>query len=545
MRLWAFVVSCVIVFDGSLPGFAQQQQTGPATLENLLGDEVTAPTQRPVAVDATDPAATAVPAGRIHGAIARPKDGVQHPDIDAAWAEYDKQIETAAQAIEQAIEKELNAAAAAGDLDAALIWKTAGEQFRKDGRIPEGLDGQKPQGRSKPRPAKSESSPQSLVVDAQGRLARAYEAVEKELVKSLDLEKAKQVRSERESLAPAGGNSAPAPLLVVIEAKNYKAASPNAAPQRDGTGVAIREAARWDNLTIPADSTLLWDVALPQQGNFFVHVLYASGEARPCDVVVNGKIVARSVLGGNTGGFMRRNLKWETLGPVAFGLNNQLSIDPQIQSPHLSRIVISSGRETPGQNVLTARLSKHRYLKVIISPQGQRQELTEMFEFYGQGEIRVNGKPVSMKWQPIGEDGIRLEIGKPHGHVVLRMNADDSLVGRNEGRSDGAVWGWELLPQGVAVANQNTESLAGRWAAGPDDPYVRVIEPQGRVREFDRRTEKEMAAGALRRLDDGRYEAVMSNGFTVYWRLLAGDRAEFHAMDRAGKMQDKVVLKKQ
>ena len=341
VRLLGFCFA--LVLWSVVPVFGQQS-TGPATLENLLTDEKAVPAQRPVAVDATAPvAANAIPAERIQGAVVRPKVGVQHPDLDEAWAKYVAQIEAVAKLVEEAIKRELNAAAAAGDLDATLKWKTAGEQFQKNGRIPEGLDGQKPQGRPKPRPP----SPQWLVVEAQGRLAKAYEAVEKELVKSLDLEKAKQVRSERESLAPAGGNSATATLMVVIEAKNYKAASPNAVPQRDGTGVAIREAAPWDNLTIPADSTLLWEVALPQQGNFFVHVLYASGEARACDVVINDKIVARNVLRGNTGGFMRRNLKWETLGPVAFGLNNQLTIDPQIQSPHLSRIVISSDKDIP------------------------------------------------------------------------------------------------------------------------------------------------------------------------------------------------------
>lgn len=141
--------------------------------------------------------AGAVSLARPERTLTRPSNGVQHPDLDAAWAEYDEQIETAAKAIEQAIEKELNTAAAAGDLDAALKWKTAGEQFKNDGRIPEGMEGTKPQGRPKPKPTKSESSPQSLVVEAQGRLAKAYEAVEKSLVKSLDLEKAKQVRAEK------------------------------------------------------------------------------------------------------------------------------------------------------------------------------------------------------------------------------------------------------------------------------------------------------------------------------------------------------------
>jgi hypothetical protein len=205
MRLRAVVVGCAVVLCGCVPCFAQQA-SGPRTLETLLKDDSAVSTQRPVAIDATAPAAAnPLPSGRIRGAVARPKDGVQHPDLDKAWAEYDEQIETAAKAIEQAIETELNKAAEAGDLDAALKWKTAGEQFQKDGRLPEGLDGQRPQARPKPKPAKPEPSPQSLVVEAQGRLAKAYEAVEKELVKSLDLQKAKQVRLERDGLSANGG----------------------------------------------------------------------------------------------------------------------------------------------------------------------------------------------------------------------------------------------------------------------------------------------------------------------------------------------------
>lgn len=346
MRFWAIGLGYVLMFCGTVPSFGQQ--TGPRTLESLLNSyNGAAPANRATAVDANAPAAIALPTGRIQGAVARPKNGVQHPDLDAAWREYVKQIEEAAKEIEEAIETELSKVAAAGDLDAALKWKTAGEQFKKDGRIPEGLDGQKPQGRPRARPTNLDPSPQSRVVEAQERLAAAYVTVEKGLVKNLDLETAKQVRSERESLAPAGGNPAPAPLMVVIEAKNYKAASPNAAPKRDGTGVATREAARWDNLTIPADSTLLWDVALPQQGKFFVHVLYASGEARPCDVIINSNVVGRNVLGDKTGGFTRRNLKWETLGPVSMGPLNALAINPQTHGPHLSRIVISPDKVAP------------------------------------------------------------------------------------------------------------------------------------------------------------------------------------------------------
>jgi hypothetical protein len=176
-----------------------------------------APAQRPTAADATEPAApTPLPTGRIDGAVARPKDSVQHPDLDAAWAQYDREIDAVAKAVETAIEQKLNAAAAAGDLDASLKWKTAGEQFNKDRRIPEGLKGQNTGGPKPPRmpkatrqPINSESSFPVLLGEAGERLAKAYEAVEKDLVRSRDFDAAKKVRSERESLAL--GLRSPAP----------------------------------------------------------------------------------------------------------------------------------------------------------------------------------------------------------------------------------------------------------------------------------------------------------------------------------------------
>jgi len=414
MRLRSLWIYFSLVLAGSVQGFAQQQQqSGPRTLETLLNDDGATPVRRPAAVDATEPAApAAVPAGRIQGAVARPKDGVQHPDLDAAWAEYDTQIETAAQAIEQAIEKELNAAAAAGDLDAALKWKTAGEQFKKEGRIPQGMEGTKPQGRPKPRPTNLGPSPQSRVVEAQERLAAAYVAVEKGLVKSLDLETATQVRSERESLAPAGGNPASAPVMVVIEAKTYKAASPNAAPQRNGFGVAAREGARWDNLTIPADSTLLWDVLLPRQGDFFVHVLYASEEARPCDVVINGKVVARNVLAGKTGGFMRRDLRWETFGPVNIGPRSELAIDPQTHGPHLSRIVISSDGETPDKKFLAGFIGSWK-----------NDDNKNLEEICADGAYIVNRDPRN-EWSGTWV----LDTEDPKGPCVVRHSNNRSLT---------------------------------------------------------------------------------------------------------------------
>jgi hypothetical protein len=197
MRPWVLGFWCALVLCGSSSGLAQQQQTGPRTLEGLLkSDEA----QKPV-VAAAEAAATDAGPRRPAGTVARPKNGVQHPDLDAAWADYDKQIEAVANAVEDAIETELNSAAATGDLDASLKWKTAGEQFQKDGRIPDGLDGQNRAGKVKPGPAKPKNSYQSRITDAQKHLAAAYESLEKSLVQSHDFDKAKRIRTEKEGLS--------------------------------------------------------------------------------------------------------------------------------------------------------------------------------------------------------------------------------------------------------------------------------------------------------------------------------------------------------
>jgi hypothetical protein len=268
--------------------------------------------------------------------VARPKDGVQHPDLNKAWADYDEQIETAAKAIEQAIERELNKAAEAGDLDAALKWKTAGEQFRKDGRVPEGLDDEKAKGRPKAKPQKPDPPPQSLVVEAQVRLAKAYEAVEKSLVKGLDLEQAKQIRAERRVFFPQENEEPKVvtrPWGCIIEAGDYVLATPN---------TATRRAKEWDDLTIPGDAKLVWNVRLPRAGKYFVYVLYASERHRKCDLVVDGVSVNRGDMGAATGGLMRRDLKWAAFGPFAFKEQSAIEIDPRDHGPHYSRIVVSS-----------------------------------------------------------------------------------------------------------------------------------------------------------------------------------------------------------
>jgi tetratricopeptide (TPR) repeat protein len=181
MRLSAFVVSCVLVIGGTSRGLAQQP-TGPATLEGLLNSDEG---QKPAATAAdADPKPPA-------GTVARPKDGVKHPDLDKAWADYDTVVAKAAESIKAAISKQFDAAAGKGDLDAAEKWQAALEKFEKAGEVPA--------------EAETKAAVSAAVADykkAKEELGRAYESVVKALTTEKKIAEAKDVRDEILRLTP-------------------------------------------------------------------------------------------------------------------------------------------------------------------------------------------------------------------------------------------------------------------------------------------------------------------------------------------------------
>jgi hypothetical protein len=157
------------------------QQPGPATLENLVNS--------PEDQDAS--AVTEVDAGPKPpaGTVARPKDGVQHPDLDKAWADYDAVVAKAAEGIKAAITKQFDAAAEKGDLDAAEKWQTALEKFKKTGEVPSGSE--------------TKSAVSAAVADykkAKEELGKAYESVVKALTMEKKIAEAKAAREERRFL---------------------------------------------------------------------------------------------------------------------------------------------------------------------------------------------------------------------------------------------------------------------------------------------------------------------------------------------------------
>lgn len=177
-RRCAFMVVCMVVLGVTCPCVGQESP-GPRTLENLVNS---GEAQETPAVEAEE--ADSGPK-RPSGTVARPKNGVQHPDLDKAWAEYDAVVAKAAEGIKAAITKQFDAATEKGDLDAAEKWQAALDNFDKDGALPSGSE--------------TKVAVSVAVADyksAKDDLSSAYEAVVKSLTMEKKIAEGKAARDE-------------------------------------------------------------------------------------------------------------------------------------------------------------------------------------------------------------------------------------------------------------------------------------------------------------------------------------------------------------
>lgn len=183
MRLRSFGFSFAVLLGGFIPCFAQQL-TGPATSGNSLERDGAATAGQSSSAE-TPAAEPEQPAVRPQGTLVRPKDGVQHADLDRAWAEYDVAIATATEDIKDAIAKQFEAATTKGDLNAAEKWQAVLEKFEKAGEFPT--------------ESQTKAAVAAAVADckkAREELTKAYESVVKSLTMGKRIAEAKAARDE-------------------------------------------------------------------------------------------------------------------------------------------------------------------------------------------------------------------------------------------------------------------------------------------------------------------------------------------------------------
>ncbi len=291
---------------------------------------------------------------RPAGTLTRHAQGVKHPDLDEAWTAYDSKVTESFEVLRNFISLRVDAASSTGDLEQAEKWIAAMEAWNNAGVFPAEVSAP---AKPNPRPAKPGQKEaidfehevtqiKKRLNEAAKELQAAYDAVIKTLTMQKQFAEARRVKDELDKLSAelTTGKQPGRPAVVVIEAKNYKSASPKKDPQVDALDRASPD---WDGLTVQAASTLCWDIPVPVKGEYYIHVHYAIADPRPCDIFVDGRLIQAGGLKDATGGAKRRHLRWATFGPVALGPSSELAIDPHQYGPHFNRIVISREKSPP------------------------------------------------------------------------------------------------------------------------------------------------------------------------------------------------------
>ena len=119
------------------------------------------------------------------GTLVRPKDGVQHLDLDKAWNDYAAAVEKASQVIRDIIAKRLNYSTKEGNLESVEKWQAISDQFADGEALPNGDEIKK-----------ASYNPVIEYAKAKNMLEGAYAATVKALTKANRIVEAKKVREE-------------------------------------------------------------------------------------------------------------------------------------------------------------------------------------------------------------------------------------------------------------------------------------------------------------------------------------------------------------
>jgi len=142
---------------------------------------------------------------------------------------------------------------------------------------------------------------------------------------------------------------------IAIEARDHAAKSRNIVPDDQRySGLVVCEGQQ---------GMQQWDFEVAKAGPFFLHVLYASGTARPVRLWINDQPQQGVFLDRVTGGFQKAHLDWETLGPYDLKEGrNSTRITTTGYMPHLAGWVISGNGKQWNRKAFAALFPDEREL---------------------------------------------------------------------------------------------------------------------------------------------------------------------------------------
>ncbi|MFN3653618.1 MAG: DUF1553 domain-containing protein [Armatimonadota bacterium] len=159
------------------------------------------------------------------------------------------------------------------------------------------------------------------------------------------------------------------PGAVVLEAEKFTRGDVQVSTSGYGEGIGIIESAG------RSEAFTEYEVQIAQAGRYSLAVRYASGEARPVQLSIDGKAVADRALNGATGGFNPPNQRWERIAAVELAAGKHLlRMDQRSASlPHLDKLAllpeVADAAPVPGARPRTlspAELAKSHSLDAAL-----------------------------------------------------------------------------------------------------------------------------------------------------------------------------------
>jgi hypothetical protein len=206
-----------------------------------------------------------------------------------------------------------------------------------------------------------------------------------------------------EPLRPLEG----APDALHVEAEEFL--SGNVLKDRDGYGRGIGvlvNAGRYPNVTE-------YEVTLPQAGLWQLDLRYASGDARPIRVFLNGRLAAGEAAGRTTGGFYPQHQQWHPEGVFRLPAGKcRVRFERDSYFPHLDRFALTPFRGD----------SYPRTREQVASEAGLAPELLAQAE----AQVREGGPQVALTFE--AAPGLERSFPEPARAALARLDGDLAAI---------------------------------------------------------------------------------------------------------------------